>query len=168
MQQRTALHGTVNAAPPSERDSNLWSKHARTSTKDKRAASISSVVAKRSTECSHPPLDGAPHRCEPHAVRSASLAPENLLISGVLSATDTGKHRTTETAPGSAERRVENCCCHAKSWPWGVVSLRAMGTGYMRLRMGCSVGDGAAQGGVRWEASDARCFAFGKRGSTLR
>lgn len=35
----------------------------------------------------------------------------------------------------------------------------------MRLRMGCFVGEGATQGGVRWEASDARCFAFGKRGA---
>jgi hypothetical protein len=98
------------------------------------------------------------------ARRSACLAlgqrrQENLhswLLTRALTTTDTGTHGTTEPAPDSAE----NCCCHAKLLFRGEVSLRAMRTGYLRLRMGSILSERAATWAVRWEPCGLRCSAL--------
>jgi len=111
----------------------------------------------------------APHRREPHAVRSVSLW-ASLTEKSSPTAPHQGPHHNRyrhswhDRASARLSRDgVENWCCHAKLLFRGEVSLRAMRTGYLRLRMGSIPRGRAAKRAVRWEPYRLRCSALDMR-----
>lgn len=135
----------------------------RTSTDPTGTAALSQLKCKCATRTKGGDAD---HRREPQHSRSGShwARKSSLLHHNRYRQT---WHDRDSPNPSSSREGVDKYCCHAKLLFWGVVSLRAIAAGYMRLRMGCYDSDRDAGRDVHREASDLRCSAFCTRAPSV-